>query len=67
MEKVCKDGQYGEGPSLRRNWKEEQIQGGNHEGRRGKNKMLLGSEQGYQGSGDRLEASARQEKSKWIE
>lgn len=46
MEKVCKDGQYGEGPSLRRNWKEEQIQGGNHEGRRGKNKMLLGSEQG---------------------
>lgn len=42
MEKVCKAGQHGEGPSLRRNGKEEQIQRGNHEGRRGKNKDAAG-------------------------
>lgn len=66
VEKVCKAGQHGESLSLK-----AEFEGGadNREvimkagGVR--TKILLGSEQGRQGSGDILEVGARPEKSKW--
>ena len=68
MEKVCKAGQHGESLSPKGDFeggadnREVIMRAGGV-----RTKILLGSEQGCQGSGDILEVGARWEKSKWGE